>query len=138
MLVVRQMADEDGGEMLDCELKHDPHNGICRRCGKPMPETRQEMGLRLQLADGGEILQAAGWQVTLGRSRDCDMVLKNPYVARSQATFTCRDGQWYVRDNGSRNGTTLNGRQLEADREYRIHPGDVLCFAKKEEARMLL
>ena len=137
MLVARQMADEEGGELLDCELKHDPHNGICRRCGKPLPETRQEMGLRLQLAQTGEILQATGWQVTLGRSRECGIVLKNPYVARSQATFTCREGQWCVRDNGSRNGTALNGRELEADREYRIHPGDVLCFAKKEEVRVL-
>ncbi len=136
MLMVRQMADEEGGALLDCELTHEPHNGVCRRCGKPLPETRQAMGLKLQLSDG-QILTADRWQVTLGRSKDCDLVLKNPYVARSQATFTCREGQWYVRDNGTRNGTALNGKPLEADREYRIHPGDSLCFARKEEARVL-
>ena len=64
-------------------------------------------------------------------------MLDNPYVARSQATFTCRDGQWYLRDNGTKNGTTLNGKLLEADREYRIHPEDVIGFAKKEEVRVL-
>ena len=137
MLMVRQMADETGGELLDCALHHDPHNGICRLCGKPMPETRRETGLRLKLRANGEILQAFGWQVTLGRSRECELVLKNPYVARSQATFTCRDGQWYIRDNGTRNGTLLNGRMLDAEREYRIHPGDVICFARKEEAEVL-
>ncbi len=137
MLMVRQMADEDGGELLDCELTHEPSNGICRRCGKPMPETRQETGLRLKIRSSGEILRAYGWQVTLGRGKDCDLKLQNLYVARSQATFTCRDGQWYVRDNGSRNGTTLNGRDLEPGREYRIHPGDVLEFARKEEAEVL-
>lgn len=137
MLMVRQMAQEAGGELLDCELHHEPHNGICRRCGKPMPETRRETGLRLKLRNSGEILKAEGWRVTLGRSRDCDLVVSNPYVARSQATFTCRDGQWYVRDNATRNGTTLNGKPLEAEREYRIHPADVLCFARKEEAEVL-
>lgn len=137
MLMVRQMADEDGGALLDCELTHEPRNGVCRRCGKPMPETRETMGLKLKVRFTDEVLAASGWQVTLGRSRECDMVLKNPYVARSQATFTCREGQWYVRDNGTRNGTTLNGKPLEADREYRIHPGDILCFAKKEEVQVM-
>lgn len=138
MLVIRQMADEIGGELLDCELTHEPYNGVCRRCGKPMPETRQGSGLMLKHLATGEILKADRWQVTLGRSRERDLVLKNPYVARSQATFTCREGQWYVRDDGSRNGTTLNGKSLEAQREYRIHPGDKLCFANKEEVQVLV
>ncbi len=137
MLVARQMADEEGGELLDCELKHDPHNGICRRCGRPMPESRRENALRLKCRESGEILAATGWQVTLGRSRENGIVVKNPYVARFQATFTCREGQWHIRDNGTRNGTTLNGKPLEADREYRIHPGDVIVFAKKEEVQVL-
>lgn len=137
MLVARQMADEEGGKLLDCELKHEPHNGICRRCGKPMPESRRERSLRLKLRSTGAVLTASGWQVTLGRSRENGIVLENPYVARSQATFTCREGQWYLRDNGTRNGTTLNGKQLETEREYRIHPGDVIGFAKKEEVQML-
>jgi len=137
MLMVRQMADEAGGELLDCETKHVPHNGICRRCGKPMPEFRQETALRLKRRENGEILAASGWQVTLGRSRENGIVVENPYVARSQATFTCREGQWHIRDNGTKNGTTLNGKLLEADREYRIHPGDVIVFARKEEVQVL-
>jgi uncharacterized protein (TIGR02452 family) len=138
MLMVRQMADEDGGELLDCELRHAPHNGICRRCGRPMPEHSRESALRLKRLITGEILSGAGWQVTLGRSPDCGIVLANPYVARSQATFTCREGQWYLRDNGTKNGTTLNGTRLETDKEYRIHPGDMICFAQKEDVQVLL
>lgn len=137
MLMVRQMADEDGGALLDCEMKHEPVNGICRRCGKPMPERKQENPLRLRLRSTGQILTADRWQVTLGRSRDCDLVVDNPYVARSQATFICRDGQWRLRDNDTHNGTYLNGKRLESDGEYRIHPGDIISFAKKEEAEVL-
>ena len=138
LLMVRQMADEDGGGLLDCELIHEPHNGVCRRCGKPMPESRRESGLQLKRLATGEILRAEGRQVTLGRSRDCGIVLENPYVARSQATFTCREGRWYLRDNGSRNGTALNGTRLEAEREYHIRQGDVITFAQKEEVQVIL
>ena len=136
MLMIRQMADEEGGNLLDCEMDHDIVDNICRRCGKPLPVPRENV-LKLGLKDDGRILTASGWQVTLGRSLDNDMVLENPYVARSQATFTCREGMWRVRDNGTKNGTYLNGKRLEADGEYRIHPGDTLCFAQKVEAEVL-
>ena len=135
MLMIRQMADEKGGNLLDCELEHDILRDICRRCGKPLPVPKENV-LKLRLPDG-RILTADCWQATLGRSLENDLVLENPYVARSQATFTCRDGQWRIRDNGTRNGTYLNGKRLEADGEYRIHPGDVLCFAQKVEAQVL-
>lgn len=137
MLMVRQIADEAGGALLDCELKHEVVNGICRRCGKPMPGETRRSCLRLKLISTGQLLTADSWQVTIGRSRDCGLVVENPYVARSQATFTCREGQWYVRDNATRNGTYLNGVRLEQDREYRIHPGDKIGFAQKEEAQVL-
>ncbi len=132
--LIRQMADPEGASMLDCELKHVIENGTCRLCGRRIevkqPKPRQ---LRLRLRSGG-VLMASGWQITLGRSRDCDMVLENPYVARWQATFTCREGQWYLRDNNTRNGTYLNGTRLEENREYLLNGGDVISFARKENA----
>lgn len=135
--VIRQTADALGCDMLDCELRHAPREGICRLCGKRVEEhkPRQKM-LRLQMGSG-EILAASGWQVTLGRSRECDLVLENAYVARFQATFTCREGQWFLRDNQTRNGTYLNGVRLEQDREYPLHGGDVISFARKEDAVFL-
>ena len=136
MLMIRQMALEDGGEMLDCEMEHEIVRDVCVRCGKPMPAPRDNV-LRLKLRDSGRELAVSGWQMTLGRSRECDLVVDNPYVARSQATFTCREGKWRIRDNGTKNGTYLNGKRLEADGEYRIYPGDVLCFAQKVEAEVL-
>lgn len=136
MLMIRQMALEDGGEMLDCEMEHEIVRDVCVRCGKPMPAPKDHV-LRLKLRDSGRELAVSGWQMTLGRSRECDLVLDNPYVARSQATFVCRDGKWRVRDNGTKNGTYLNGKRMEADKEYRIYPGDRLCFAQKVEAEVL-
>lgn len=132
--VVREMADEEGAAMLDCALEHEGIRGICRRCGKRLePERPRMRPLQLRLRSG-VTLMASKWQVTLGRSRECDLVVENGYVARSQATFTCREGQWYLRDNGSRNGTYLNGARLEQDREYPLKNNDIISFAKKEEA----
>lgn len=132
--VVRAMADAEGAGMLDCALQHEIRSGVCCRCGKRVvPEAPRMRPLQLRLRSG-VTLMASKWQVTLGRSRECDLVVENGYVARSQATFTCREGQWYLRDNGSRNGTYLNGTRLEQDREYPLKNQDVISFAKKEEA----
>ena len=132
--IVRAMADAEGAGMLDCALQHEIRSGVCFRCGKRVvPEAPRMRPLQLQLRSG-VTLMASKWQVTLGRSRECDLVVDNGYVARSQATFTCREGQWYLRDNGSRNGTYLNGTRLEQDREYPLKNQDVISFAKKEEA----
>lgn len=136
MLIVRQLADEFGASLLDCPGEHEVVNGVCRRCGRHIAEKRSR-DLKLKLRDSGKLLILSGWQITLGRARDCGAVVENPYVARSQATFTCRDGLWHIRDNNTRNGTYLNGTRLERDREYLLSPGDVVSFAKKVEAQVL-
>ena len=136
MLMVRQMADDFGAHLLDCPGEHEVVNGVCRRCGKRIMEKRSQ-DLKLRLRDSGKMLILSGWQITLGRGKDCALVVENPYVARSQATFTCRDGLWHIRDNNTRNGTYLNGTRLEQNREYLLSPGDVVSFAKKVEAEVL-
>ena len=136
MLAVRQMADDFGASLLDCPGEHEVVNGVCLRCGKHLGDKRGQ-DLHLMLKDGGKMLVLSGWQITLGRSRDCGLVVENPYVARSQATFTCRDGLWHIRDNNTRNGTYLNGTRLEENREYLLSPGDTVSFAKKVEVQVL-
>jgi len=56
-----------------------------------------------------------GPRVVVGRRRSggdesADLELDDPAVSRTHATFVCRDdGSWAVVDEGSSNGTTLNG-----------------------------
>ncbi len=45
----------------------------------------------------------------MGRNPDCDIVLDVGAVSRQHARITNIDGQFYVEDQGSRNGTFLNG-----------------------------
>jgi len=47
-------------------------------------------------------------------------------VSRRHAEFILSDGQLYVRDLGSTNGTRLNGRLLQPQRTYRLSEGDLL------------
>jgi hypothetical protein len=62
--------------------------------------------------------------VTVGRSRDCDVVVGEETVSRFHAELRHRDGgAWFVRDLDSTNGTWLNGARV---REARVGRGDVL------------
>ncbi|MEA2439958.1 MAG: hypothetical protein QOH76_1382 [Thermoleophilaceae bacterium] len=62
--------------------------------------------------------------VTVGRSRDCDVVVVEETVSRFHAELRHDDGHtWIVRDLDSTNGTWLNGSRV---REARVFGGDVL------------
>jgi hypothetical protein len=62
--------------------------------------------------------------LTVGRSRDCDVVVGEETVSRFHAELRHGDGdEWTVRDLDSTNGTWLNGSRI---REARIFRGDVL------------
>src|SRR5207245_6673140 len=51
--------------------------------------------------------------VTIGRSRQCDVVLDDPNVSRKHAEVRPRGGSWVVSDLGSTNGASVNGRRIE-------------------------
>lgn len=65
--------------------------------------------------------------LTMGRHRDNDMVLDDTAISSQHAVIERREDGWFVRDLGSRNGTTLNGRRVKGFRRIRI--GDVLRLA---------
>lgn len=50
---------------------------------------------------------------TIGRSAECDFVLNDTLISKKHFTITYEDTKFYIEDNGSRNGTFLNGKQLK-------------------------
>ncbi len=78
----------------------------------------------------------SGEYFAAGRDPKCDLCLGDlpnaPYIARLQASFSFRDGSWFIRDGGSTNGTWLNGRRLEAFVASPLAEGDEIIFAEKE------
>jgi pSer/pThr/pTyr-binding forkhead associated (FHA) protein len=57
--------------------------------------------------------------MTIGRERSCELVLADSEVSRRHARLETQDGRVFLRDLESRNGTYLNGRQIDAAIEVR-------------------
>lgn len=75
---------------------------------------------------GSPLLLALDWsggrsELTIGRDRECDLVLSNPGVSRRHARLLFRDGTWVLQDLDSTNGTTVNGVRIG---RCELRPGD--------------
>lgn len=66
----------------------------------------------------------------VGRAADSDLVLDSQQVSRRHARIEAWDGVFRLFDEGSRNGTFVNGRRVRKSREIRV--GDVLRFGDRE------
>jgi len=63
-------------------------------------------------------------EMTIGRSRDCDIFLEDLAVSRAHATIhQLPDGGYEVEDHRSATGTFVNGREVE---RYQLADGDVM------------
>jgi pSer/pThr/pTyr-binding forkhead associated (FHA) protein len=63
-------------------------------------------------------------EMTIGRSRDCDIFLEDLAVSRAHATIhRLPDGGYEVEDHHSATGTFVNGHEVEC---YRLSDGDVI------------
>ncbi len=49
----------------------------------------------------------------IGRGLDCHIVLNDALSSRVHAIIQRRDGAWFIRDAGSRNGTFVNGQKAD-------------------------
>lgn len=61
-------------------------------------------------------------RTTLGRSSSCTIQLLDEKVSRTHTSISLQGDQWMVKDEGSSNGTGLNGRLLLEPME--LSPGD--------------
>lgn len=67
--------------------------------------------------------------ITIGRKPGNDLHFNRPEISGTHASFTLEDGQYYVTDLGSTNGTLLNGAQLLARQKYALQHKDVVTVA---------
>ncbi len=72
-------------------------------------------------------------RISVGRARNCDVVLRDPSVSKLHAHFRPGDsGGWEVVDLGSQNGTCKNGTPLVAHRSEKVEIGDLMLFGTVE------
>jgi len=92
------------------------------RLAEPLEErARVRAQTALLLLDGRRLVVGPGG-VTLGRSRQCDVVVNDPNVSREHAEIRPRGGSWVLTDLGSTNGSRLNGRTVNGSEV--VKPGD--------------
>ena len=64
--------------------------------------------------------------ITIGRSRNCNVVVSNERVSREHARISVQNGQFIYENLGS-NGTTLNGQPITGPTV--VNPGDNIMLA---------
>jgi pSer/pThr/pTyr-binding forkhead associated (FHA) protein len=75
----------------------------------------------------GESFVPAGKQTRIGRSPECEVFLDDVTVSRNHALLVERDGEFYIEDQSSLNGTFVNRRRIDS---ARIENGDELQIGK--------
>jgi hypothetical protein len=88
-------------------------------------EVEQAQGVRRSRAlvtVGGRRLPIPPRGATLGRSRDCEIVLDDSSISRRHAEIRPAGDGWTVADLGSTNGVRLNGRTVQSAQA--LHDGD--------------
>ncbi len=97
---------------------------------RPQRERRKEPRTVVVLAEQGNRLASVPLQGNLqvGRADACQIKLSDTYVSSFHARIFSRDGQWYVEDLGSTNGTYMNQRRVTSPVEVRA--GDRIRVGK--------
>ncbi len=76
----------------------------------------------------------AGRPLRIGREQGAGMLtLTSSSVSRTHCELFIQNGRMIVRDLGSSNGTWLNGKRLESNRDASVKPGDRLEIGSKKE-----
>lgn len=78
-----------------------------------------------------------GTPLTIGRSSKNDIYISNSRVSKTHATIENRDGNWFLTDCRSTNGTYLDGVELRPGRPYQLNVNSRICFSEEAAFRFL-
>jgi Protein of unknown function (DUF3662)/FHA domain len=102
-----------------------------KRVGGPVEEVNaRRRSARALLAIGGRRLLVAPSGATIGRSRDCDIVLDDVGISRRHAEIRPGPDGWTVADLGSTNGVLVNGESVRG--AQLLYPGDQIELGSTE------
>lgn len=93
---------------------------------------RQNLSASLHYIKTGEKVNIDKANFTVGKGADANYIINNVSISRFHAKIVCQNGQYYVIDNESTNGTYVNGRRIEPNIPAGIKSGDLLRLANEE------
>ena len=107
------------------------HGGLHERASQ-LKTTIVSLLERLFEPEPPETLLALDWsgaaqELSIGRSRGCDVVLTDISVSRHHARLIPRDGAWVLHDLSSTNGSYLNGHPVS---RCQLRPGDRVALGE--------
>ncbi|HZZ65196.1 MAG TPA: FhaA domain-containing protein [Candidatus Baltobacteraceae bacterium] len=93
------------------------------------PGTGARLTLRVIAGPNMDRVYAVDDGMHVGRNPGCDLVLSDPSVSRKHAALRFEEHRLVVADEGSSNGTFVNGKRIK-ERVLRV--GDVVGFGKTQ------
>lgn len=124
-IAIRFEADASRRAGVPNALAVDP-DGPKRADPTGAPGTSIATGLALVRTDTGARTRLDRDAITVGRSSDSTIVIDDTRVSRSHATVGRTRSGWSVTDNGSSNGTRVNGKAIAAKTAKVLAAGDVI------------
>ncbi len=89
--------------------------------------------------EAGKEIELPQKEQIIGRSSSANLVIPHPQVSQQHARFVYKEGQFFLEDLGSRNGTLLNDQPIHDQQvlkngdEIHLGPNVVLVFREKTD-----
>lgn len=94
--------------------------------------------VRIVLADTqGKHHPIISKSVLIGRSRECAVRFESAEVSREHVNVYFQEGKWWLRDRGSRNGTTVDGQQVKGTGPVHLKSGSQIVLGGKKAGERL-
>jgi hypothetical protein len=70
--------------------------------------------------------------ISIGREASNNVVIADPFLSKRHAFFLVKDGQVFIEDLNSRNGTFLNGEKINQSEKIELSDGDKIRMGNLE------
>ena len=130
--LIKGKNDARGEERENSDASDDEAEPMDDLEGDAGLDEEEQSGARGQLylmAEGGEMDKITKERFVIGRGKHCDFVINSGKVSREHAVITRENGEYFIEDLGSSNGTWFNKQRIK---RRKVDDGDeyYICSEK--------